>query len=193
MKNTLQDIQDTYNNLDLFGEASELEAATFVDEMSGDGDETHPDDANIPDSLPLPDALNLLDASRADGFQFAKGVAEELRAQFVVKSEDVKGTADSRVLHANMALAIKTLLVTWGSKIAEAEERVQQSTPDERRKMGVNPSTIVEQAEPREPIICGPSSLDETPSRPASVPSAVVQRNTRAAQDWLKKSDATRS
>jgi hypothetical protein len=125
----------------------------------------------------LPDALNLLDASHADGFQFAKGVAEELRAQFVAKSEDVKGTADSRVLHANMALAIKTLLVTWGSKIAEAEERVQQSTPDERRKMGVG--NVAEIVEPRPesgstPLVAGP-------------PSAAVVRNTKAAQEWLAK------
>src|SRR5271170_4036054 len=128
MTDTLQAIRDTYHNLDLFGEASELEAAKFVDEMSGDGDETDPSDINVPDSLPLPDALNLVDASHADGFQFAKGVAEQMLSQYSAKAEDVKATQDSRTLYANMSLALKKLLVEWGARIAEAEERVQQST-----------------------------------------------------------------
>src|SRR5580658_8859680 len=149
MKDTLQDIHHTARNLDIFGEASELEAAQFVDEMSGDVDDTNPDDANIPDVMPLPDALNLVDASHADGFQFAKGVAEQMLAQYSAKAEDVKATQDSRTLHANMSLALKKLLVEWGARIAEAEERVQQSSPDERRRTGVNVAEILE---PKEPI-----------------------------------------
>jgi hypothetical protein len=188
MTDTLQAIRDTYNNLDLFGEASELEAAKFVDEMSGDGDETPAEDQNVPDSLPLPDALNLVDASHGDGIRFLTGIAEQMLKQFSAKAEDVKATQDSRTLNHQMAMGVKALLVEWGARVAEAEERVAASTPDERRKMGVNPSTIVEQAEPREPIICRASSLEETPSCPPSpsVPSAGVQKNTRAAQEWLK-------
>jgi hypothetical protein len=194
MTDTLQAIRDTYNNLDLFGEASELEAAKFVDEMSGDGDETPAEDQNVPDSLPLPDALNLVDASHADGFQFAKGVAEQMLAQYSAKAEDVKATQDSRTLYANMSLALKKLLVEWGARIAEAEERVQQSTLDERRKLGVRISDILEDQpadELKMPIILGPSSLEETPTAEPRVPSLGIQKNTKAAQEWLK-SNATR-
>jgi ABC-type amino acid transport substrate-binding protein len=182
-KDVLQDIADTYSNLDIFGEASELEAAQFVDEMSGDTDYTPDEDQNVPDSMPLPDALNLVDASRADGFTFAKNIAEQMLAQYSAKAEDVKATQDSRTLHANMSLALKKLLVEWGARIAEAEERVQQSTSDERRKLGVNVAEILE---PKEPIICGPSSLEGKPkSYPA--PSAGVQANTKRAQEFLAK------
>jgi hypothetical protein len=192
MKDTLQDIHNTARNLDIFGEASELEAAQFVDEMSGDVDDTNPDDANVPDVMPLPDALNLVDASHADGFQFAKGVAEQMLAQYSAKAEDVKATQDSRTLHSSMALGIKKLLIEWGARVAEAEERVQQSTPEERRKMGVaNVRDILEpepQAEtPKRVINVGPSSIAEP-----SVPAAEIQSNTKRAQEWLKKTDANR-
>jgi hypothetical protein len=173
---------DTYEDFDIHSLESEVKAQRQIDEMSGDVDDTHADDANIPDVMPLPDALNLVDASHADGFQFAKGVAEQMLAQYSAKAEDVKATQDSRTLHANMSLALKKLLVEWGARIAEAEERVQQCSPDERRRTGVNVAEILE---PKEPIICGPSSLDEAPkSYPG--PSAGVQSNTKKAQEWLK-------
>jgi hypothetical protein len=192
MTDTLQAIRDTYNNLDLFGEASELEAAKFVDEMSGDGDETPAEDQNVPDSLPLPDALNLVDASHADGFTFAKTIAEQMLAQYSAKAEDVKATQDSRTLHSSMALGIKKLLIEWGARVAEAEERVQQSTPEERRKMGVTDVRDILEPEPqaetpKRVINVGPPSIAEP-----SVPAAEIQSNTKRAQEWLKKTDAPR-
>jgi hypothetical protein len=179
MKNTLQDIQDTAHNLDIFGEASELEAAQFVDDLTGDNDTTPDEDQNVPDSMPLPDALNFVTASRGDSIQFLTGIAEQMLAKFSAKSEDVKATQDSRTLNHQMAMGVKAVLVEWGARLAEAEERVQQSTPDERRRTGVNSADILE-----------PEAEDR---RPPSVPSAGVRKNTAAAQEWLKKSDATRS
>jgi len=179
MTDTLRAIRDTYNNLDIFGEASELDAAKFVDEMSGDGDETPAEDQNVPDSLPLPAALTLVDASHGDGIQFLTGIAEQKLAQFMAKSKDMRATADSRALFSNMAMGIEQLLVEWGARVAEAEERVAASTPDERRLLGVDVTKILE-AEPRSTSsVVGP-------------PPAGVQRNTRAAQEFFKKSDATR-
>jgi hypothetical protein len=178
MKNTLQDIRDTHNNLDLFSESSELEAAAFVDEMSGDVDDTAAADANVPDTMPLPAALTLVETSHADGFQFMKDVAEQMLAQFSAKSEDVKATQDSRTLHANMALGIKKLLVEWGARIAEAEERLKQGTPDERRKLGVNVSEILEPE---------PEVENRSTSSVAGPPSAAVRTNTKRAQEFLAK------
>ena len=178
---------NTYEDFDIHSLESEWKAQRQIDYESGEYDETPAEDADVPDSMPLPDALHLVDASHADGFTFAKNIAEQMLAQYSAKAEDVKASQDSRTLHASMALGLKKLLVEWGARIAEAEERVQQSSPDERRRTGVNVAEILE---PKEPIICGPSSLDETPKSYAP-PSAGVQSNTKKAQEWLK-SNATR-
>ncbi len=182
---------NTYEDFDIHSLESELKAQRQIDYESGEYDETPAEDADVPDSMPLPDALHLVDASHADGFTFAKTITEQMLAQYSAKAEDVKATADSRQLYANMALALKKLLVEWGARIAEAEERVQTANPEERRKMGVNPRTVVEQAEPKEPIICGPSS-EEKPKSYAP-PSAGVQSNTKRAKEWLKSADASRN
>jgi hypothetical protein len=184
MKDTLQDIHNTAHNLDIFGEASELEAAQFVDEMSGDVDDTHPEDANVPDSMPLPAALTLVETSREDGFRFMQEIAEQMLARFSAKSEDLKSTQDARTLNHQMAMGVKALLVEWGARIAEAESRVAASTPDERRLLGVNVAEILE---PSEPEVESRSTSSVT-----GPPSASVMQNTKRAQEFLAKSDASR-
>jgi len=194
MNDQIKAIRESARIFDIHSQESELDAAQFVDEMSGDGDETHADDINVPDYMPLPAALTLVETSRKDGFRFMQEIAEEMLAQFSAKSEDVKATQDARTLNHQMAMGVKALLVEWGARVAEAEQRVQQSTPEERRKMGVtNVRDILEsepQAEaPKRVIVVGPSSEEKPSSR---VPSAGVQANTKRAQDWLN-SDASRS
>jgi hypothetical protein len=181
MDDTQAKIRESYRNLDINSQESELEAAIFVDEMSGDGDETDPSDVNIPDSMPLPAALTLVETSHADGFQFMKEIAEQMLAKFSAKSEDVKATQDSRTLNHQMAMGVKALLVEWGARVAEAEERLKQTTPDERRKIGVDVEDILQG-----------TPVNESSNRAVGVPSANVQSNTKRAQEWLK-SDATRN
>ena len=183
---------DTYEDFDIYSLESELKAQRQIDYESGEYDEIPAEDADVPDSMPLPDALNLVDASRGDGIQFLTGIAEQMLAKFTAESKKLTVSADHRSLHANMALGVEKLLIEWGARVAEAEERMQQSTPEERRKMGVaNVRDILEpepQAEtPKCMIDVGPSSIAEP-----SVPAAEIQSNTKRAQEWLKKTDANR-
>jgi hypothetical protein len=170
---------DTYEDFDIHSLESEVKAQRQIDEMSGDFDETPDEDANVPDVMPLPAAVTLVETSHADGFQFMKDIAEQMFAQFSAKAEDVRATQDSRTLHASMALGIKKLLIEWGARVAEAEERLKQSTNEERRLLGLDVSEILEPAEP------------EVESRSTSSvvgpPSAGVVRNTKRAQEFLAK------
>ena len=84
--------------------------------------------------MPLSAALTVIAGSKSEGFQFLQEVADQMLAQFAAKGKDVKATQDSRTLYATMALGIEKLLVEWGARVTEAKERLEKTTPDERRE-----------------------------------------------------------
>ena len=180
-KQRLDAIARTAHDMDINSQESEILAQEEIDYMSGELDVTPDEDAEVPDAMPLPTALALISSTKYEGFQLMQAVAEEMRDQFSAKGEDVKATQDSRTLHATMALGIKKLLVEWGARVTEAKERLEKTTPDERRKVGNIDDLLREEDAP----------VDD---RHVGAPSAAVQSSTKRAQAFLaKKSDATRN
>jgi hypothetical protein len=194
MKNTMQDIRDTYHNLDITSLESELEAQKQIDYESGDFDETPAEDVNVPDSMPFAAAVAVVDGVQDEAFQLFRQAAQTMMDGYLAESKNLKSSQDHRTVHANMAMGIEKLLVAWSEYVAEANDRVKNATTEEKRQRGVRVKPVVNKgpAPVEEPIIVGPSS-EEKPksSRPPSAPSAGVQKNTKAAQEWLK-SNATR-
>jgi hypothetical protein len=204
MHDTLNDIRNSAHTFDIFDEASELEAAQFVDEMSGEGDETPAEDANVPDARPLDSAVEILRVSKSPVFQEIFGALKALHAECLNKSKDEKQTADFRSLNHTKGLGVEQSIGVFITILEESEARLKSATPAERHAMGKDANTFIsdlispvaapqtEAASPKRRVInVGPSSLEETP-KSASVPSAGVQSNTKRAQEWLKKTDATR-
>ena len=176
MDDTQRKILEIAREFDL--DEREDETYLQIEAVNGDYD-LSPDDEAAEESMPLSGALTLLAGSKSEGFRFMQEVAEQMCDQFAAKGEDVKSSQDSRTLHANMALGLKKLLIEWGARVAEAKERLEKASPDERRKIGDVTELLKEEAAP----------VDE---RSVGTPSAGVQKNTRAAQDWLK-SNASRN
>lgn len=177
MDDTQRKILDVARDFDL----NEYEDETYLalEATSGEYD-VSPDEA-ADESMPLSAALTVVAGSKSEGFRFLQEVAEQMLAQFSAKGEDVKATQDSRTLHATMALGIKKLLIEWGSRVAEAKERLEKTTPDERRKVGNIDELLHEEDAPVD-------------NRPVGAPSAAVQSSTKRAQAFFaKKSDATRN
>jgi hypothetical protein len=202
MRDTLNDIRKSAHTFDIFDEASELEAAQFVDEMSGESDETPAQDANAPDARALDNAIEILQVSKSPVFQEIFGALKALHAECVEKSKDEKQTADFRSLNHTKGLGVEQSIGVFTAILEESEARLKSATPAERHAMGSEANTFIndltspvaasptEEASPsKRVIVVGPSS-EEKPS--PRVPSAGVQANTKRAQEWLK-SDASPS
>jgi hypothetical protein len=194
-RNVLDDILQSARDFDINSEESELKAAAFVDDLTGDGDETLEGEANINgfDSRPLDNAIEILRVSKSPVYQEIFGALKALHAECIEKSKNEKQSADFRNLHHVKGLGVEASLGIFTAILEESEARLKAATPAERRAMGKDANQFISDliapvAEPKEPIVCGPSSLDETPR----VPSTKVQSNTKKAQDWLK-ANATRN
>ena len=177
MDDTQKKILDVAREFDL----NEYEDETYLslEAVSGEYD-VSPDEV-ADESMPLSAALTVVAGSKSEGFRFLQEVAEQMLAQFTAKSKDEKATNDSRVLHHQMAMGIEKLLVEWGARVTEAKERLEKTTPDERRKVG-NIDDLLHEED---------ASVDD---RPVGAPSAAVQSSTKRAQAFFaKKSDATRN
>jgi hypothetical protein len=171
---------------DIHSQESELQAQEDVDWISGDVEETPADDVDVPDTLPLENAIEIQQVSKSPVFQNIFAALKTLHAECVTKSKDEKQTADFRSLNHTKGLGVEQAIGIFTAMLEESESRLKSATPEERRAMGADANTFISDLiTPSEPIIVGPSSL-ETPKSP-SVPSAGVQRNTRAAQKWLAK------
>jgi hypothetical protein len=94
----LQQIRDSYHNLDINSLESELEAQRQIDYESGDFDESPDEDANVPDAMPLENAIEIQRVSKSPVFQNIFRALRELHADFVNKSKDEKQNADYRSL-----------------------------------------------------------------------------------------------
>jgi hypothetical protein len=181
----LQDIKNSARNFEIFDEASELEAAEFMDGTAGEGDETPAEDANVPDAMPFAAAVAVADGVQDEAFQLFRQAAQTMMDGYLAESKNLKASQDHRTVYANMAMGIEKLLVAWSEYVTEVNDRVKNATTEEKRQRGVRvkPPVNKDPAPVEEPIIVGFSSEQKPSPR---VPSAGVQKNTKAAQEWLK-------
>jgi len=190
-------ISESYRAFDINSQESDLDAAQQIDEMSGDTDFTPDEDANVPDAMPLANAMEIQRVSKSPVFQHIFAALKTLHAECVDKSKDERQSADYRSLNHTKGLGVEQSIGVFTTILEESEARLKATTPAERRAMGHDAkqviSDLIAPATPTEPIIVGASSLEDTPSRPSRAPSADVRKNTKAAQEFFKKSDATRN
>jgi hypothetical protein len=180
-------IRESARTFDIHSQESELEAATFVDDLTGDGDgdETPIDDANLPDAMRLANAVEIQRVSKSPVFQNIFAALKELHAECVAKSKDEKQTADFRSLNHTKGLGVEQSIGVFTTILEESEARLKTATPAERRAMGSEANQFISDLiAPATPIIAGPESPNEPP-QPSRVPSASVQKNTKAAQAFL--------
>ncbi len=183
-RDVMQDIRDSYHAFDIHSQASELDAAAFVDEMSGEGDETPAEDANVPDAMPFAAAVAVVDGVQDEAFQLFRQAAQTMMDGYLAESKNLKASQDHRTVHANMALGIEKLLVAWSEYVTEANDRVKNATTEEKRHRGAKVKSSANQS-------VAPVEESNANASPR-VPSARVVKNTKAAQEWLK-SDAQRN
>jgi hypothetical protein len=179
-------MKQSARHFDIHSEESEMKAAAFVDELTGDGDETPEDEENINgfEQVPLSGAIATAQLAQVPAFQSIHAAIKDLHAQCVEKSKSEKESADFRNLNHAKGLGIEQVLGVINAALEESAARLKSASPDERRAMGSEANTFINDLiTAREPIIVGPSSEEKTSPRP---PSAGVQMNTKAAQEWLK-------
>jgi hypothetical protein len=102
---------------------------------------------------------------------------------YLAESKNLKTSQDHRTVHANMAMGIEKLLVAWSEYVAEANDRVKNATTEEKRHRGIKVKSPVNQST---------APVEESNATPSpSAPSADVVRNTKRAQEFFKKANAT--
>jgi hypothetical protein len=179
----MQDIRDTYHNLDINSLESELKAQRQIDYESGDFDETPDEDANVPDAMPFAAAVAVVDGVQDEAFQLFRQAAQTMMDGYLAESKNLKTSQDHRTVHANMAMGIEKLLVAWSEYVAEANDRVKNATTEEKRHRGIKVKSPVNQST---------APVEESNATPSpSAPSADVVRNTKRAQEFFKKANAT--
>ena len=122
----------------------------------------------MPDSMPLDNAIEILQVSKSPVFQKIFVALKALHAECVEKSKSEKDSADFRSLNHTKGLGVEQSIGVFTAILEESEARLRAATPAERHAMGRDANAFIADlltpvAEVKEPIICGPSSLDETP------------------------------
>ena len=203
---TLEAIHNSARTFDLYDEAGEAEAAKILDDMAGEADITPDEDqfgCNGFDGVPLDKAIEIQRVSKSPVFQEIFSALKALHAECIEKSKNEKQTSDFRNLHHVKGLGVEQSIGVFTAILEESEARLKAATPAERRAMGKDANQFIsdliapvvapqtEETGPKKRVIVvGPPS-EEQPSR--RVLSAGVQANTRRAQEFFKKSDATRN
>jgi hypothetical protein len=191
-RDVMQDIRDTYRNLDINSQESEWEAQAEVDSMAGDVDETPAEDASAPDARPLDNAIEILRVSKSPVFQEIFGALKALHAECVAKSKDEKQTPDFRSLNHTKGLGVEQSIGVFTAILEESEARLKSATPAERRAMGKDANQFI--SDLISPVVASePEVESRSTSSVTGPPSATVQANTKKARAFFKKSDASRS
>jgi hypothetical protein len=205
LRDTLQDIHQSARDFDLYDEVGEAAATKIIDDRAGEADITPDEDqfgCNGFDGVPLDKAIEVLRVSKSPVFQEIFSALKALHSECIEKSKNEKQTSDFRNLHHVKGLGVEQSLGVFTAILEDSEARLKAATPTERRAMGQDANQFISdlvspvaepQAEeaPKRVINVGPSSEEKPKSYPA--PSAGIQANTRRAQEFFKKSDASRS
>jgi hypothetical protein len=193
-KQRLDAISKTARDFDLNDEVGEAVATKILDETAGEADTTDDEDqfgCNGFDGVPLDKAIEILQVSKSPLFQGIFSALKALHAECIEKSKNEKQTSDFRNLHHVKGLGVEQSIGVFTAILEESEARLKSATPAERRAMGSEANQFISDliAPVAEPILVGPSSLEETRSiaAPPRVPSAGVLKNTKAAQAFLAK------
>jgi hypothetical protein len=186
-------IRQSARIFDIHSQESELQAQEDVDWNSGDAEPPSEDQFGVNgfDAVPLSSAIDTARLAHVPAFQQIHAAIKDLHAQCVEKSKDEKQTADFRSLNHAKGLGVEQVLGVISAVLEESEARLKSATPAERHAMGKDANQFISDllapvSDMKKPIVVGPSSLDETP-KPPRVPSVGVQKNTKAAQEFLAK------
>ena len=192
MDDTQAKILESHRIFDIHSQESELEAQNDVDWMAGDVDETPDADMSLPDARPLDNAIEILRVSKSPVFQEIFGALKALHAECVEKSKDEKQTADFRGLNHTKGLGVEQSIGVFTAILEESEARLKSATPAERRAMGSEANTFI--SDLISPVATSePQAESRSTSSVVGPPSDDVRRNTKAAQEFFKKSaDASR-
>jgi hypothetical protein len=189
-------IQHSARKFDLYDEEGEAEATQILDEMAGEADTTADEDqfgCNGFDALPLDKAIDIQRVSKSPVFQEIFGALKALHAECVEKSKNEKESADFRSLHHTKGLGVEASIGIFTAILEESEARLKAATPEERRAMGSEANQFISNLIEKPSVADVKKPTVSEPSAPARPPSAGVQRNTKAAQEFLAKSSARRN
>jgi hypothetical protein len=149
-KATLDKIKKSARDFDLNSAPGEDDAEMYLDMIGGNSDVCDEQEADA--GMPLAEAASIIEGAESPTFKyFLNDIVEFTQRQYVARSKDLKKTSDWRVTHQNMALGLEHVLDIWKTKLAEAVERVQRATPEERRRMNATVKRVIE---------VGPSSTE---------------------------------
>jgi hypothetical protein len=185
-------IRESARTFDIYADSPETDQ--LLDEIAGEAEPPSEDQFGVNgfDAIPLSGAIDTARLAQVPAFQQIHAAIKDLHAQCVEKSKDEKQTADFRSLNHAKGLGVEQVLGVISTLLEESEARLKSATPAERRAMGKDANQFISDLlapviDIKKPIVVGPSSLDETPKPSPSVPSAGVQKNTKAAQAFLAK------
>jgi hypothetical protein len=145
---TLEAIQNSYRVMDIFGPAATASANDEIAERTGEarGDVTEEDlegvNGNEP-LAPLSTAIGMATFAQTPEFQTIRRAWQELLEGFIAKSENLKLSADERIANQSMALGIKKALVVAAEVIAAAQERLRNTSVEERMAIGDSAKAVL--------------------------------------------------
>jgi hypothetical protein len=163
-------IAQSERDFSIFDEASEESAADWVDSLVGDTEFTDPADEAPSETMSFDEAHRIIAMTQSAEFQLFYTAAQNILNDDVAKSKDFKATADSRALFQNMGMGIEQVRNAWNRMIAEAIERLNHATTDEKRKLNVTVKTVLEATleyvnageGPRKRVFVGDDPVGET-------------------------------
>jgi hypothetical protein len=139
-ENKWQDIRDSYSRMDIFSTVSEQEAAFEVASRTGDAGITEDDSDEFSngDSAPVPlaEAISMAQLSQVPEFRMILAKWQEMVDDFTKKSKNEKLTQDARTFNHNKAVGIEQALAAAGEIILAAQERLKNTTSEERNLLG---------------------------------------------------------
>jgi|SRR5580704_6789667 hypothetical protein len=142
MTDALRAIHESARKFDLDHNPNE-DVEQFIGDGNGDSNETPAEDADMPDAMPFSAAVKIVETSQDETFQFFAEIQEQLMLKYTAESKKFNASQDHRTLHANLAMGIEQVRLVWGERIAEATDRLQRATTEEKRSLGVNVKQIL--------------------------------------------------
>jgi len=149
MSDEIKAIRASARTFDLDSDPNE-ETQQYIDEANGDQDATAAQDAEVSDGMPLDAAVKIVTMAQDETFQFFCEIQSQLQAKYLVESKRFNVTSDHRTFHANLAQGIEQSRLLWGQRIAEATERLQRATAEERRQLNTTVQRVLDSAAPIE-------------------------------------------
>jgi hypothetical protein len=198
MADTRQAIRDSYLAFDIFGSAATEDANEIIASRTGEarGDITAPDEEGVNGfeaPAPLAEAISMATFAQTPEFRQILAAWHEMVDNFTTKSKDERLTQDARTFNHNKAVGIEQALVVAGDIVLAAQNRLKNTSTDERALMDENAKLLLSRlAEPPAPVVNDnrdaliegaiPKFRDESPENAA--------RKTREMVAFFERPDA---